>query len=224
MSVQRIYPSFYRFCHAVKSADIFYFCDFLKKNTIWQTTVFLFRDVYLILVLTYYVLICTISTTLAQRQTNIQYSPVGKVHNYTVMSNFKTHHYIICFVRPLHSKGGGPRAVFSTAAFHARVRGSFPSLGGLNETQMFLPHPLVKLSIAGSLRDLEVACSTSDRQGFNFESCVWRAVSSHHPQEVLLAQFSPYVHKSGTKPASFNFISFYKNGRPNLSTYQYLSF
>ena len=31
--------------------------------------------------------------------------------------------------------GGGPRVVISTAAFHARVRGSVPGLGGLNETQ-----------------------------------------------------------------------------------------
>ena len=29
--------------------------------------------------------------------------------------------------------------------------------------------------------------------------------SSHHPQEVLLAQFSLYVHKSGLKPDSFHF-------------------
>ena len=50
-------------------------------------------------------------------------------------------------------KGGGPRVVVSTAAFHARVRGSFPGLGGLKETEMFLPHPLVKLSIVWSLRD-----------------------------------------------------------------------
>ena len=28
----------------------------------------------------------------------------------------------------------------------------------------------------------------------NFESCVWRAVSSHHPQEVLLAQFRLKLH------------------------------
>ena len=27
--------------------------------------------------------------------------------------------------------GGGPRLVVSTAAFHARVRGSFPGIGGL---------------------------------------------------------------------------------------------
>ena len=97
----------------------------------------------------------------------------------------------------------------STAAFHARVRGSVPGLGGLKETKMFLPHPRVKVSIVGSLRDREVACSASDRQGSNFESCVWRTVSSqssHHPQEVLLAQFSLYVHKGGLKPDSFHFI------------------
>ena len=40
----------------------------------------------------------------------------------------------------------------STAAFHARVRGSVPGLGGLKETKMFLPYPRVKLSIVGSLR------------------------------------------------------------------------
>ena len=48
---------------------------------------------------------------------------------------------------------------------------------------------------------VEVACSASDRQGSNFESCVWRTVSSqssHHPQEVLLAQ--------SLKPDSFHFI------------------
>ena len=106
--------------------------------------------------------------------------------------------------------GGGPRVVVSTAAFHARIRGSVPGLGGLKETKLFLPHPRVKLSIVGSLRDREVACSASDRQGSNFESCVWRTVSSHsshHPQEVFLAQFSLYVHIGGLKPDSFHFIS-----------------
>ena len=80
------------------------------------------------------------------------------------------------------------------------VQGSFPGLGGLKETKMFLLHPFVKLSSVGSLRDRDVACSASDFQGFNFESCVRRAVSSHsfhHPQEFILAQFSLYVHKSG---------------------------
>ena len=105
-------------------------------------------------------------------------------------------------------EGGGPRVVVSTAAFHARVRGSVPDLGGLKETKMFLLHPRVKVSIVGSLRDREVACSASDRQGSSFESCVWRTVSSqssHHPQKVLLAQFSLYVHKGGLKPDSFHF-------------------
>ena len=73
----------------------------------------------------------------------------------------------------------------STAAFHARVRGSVPGLGGLNETKMFLPHPRVKLSIVGSLRDREVACSASDRHGSNIESCVWRTVSSHSSHGVI---------------------------------------
>ena len=85
--------------------------------------------------------------------------------------------------------------VVSTVAF----RGLFPSLGSLKETKIFLPHPLVKTQYCGGLRDREVAYSTSDRQGSNFESCVWKAVSSHsshHPQEVLLAQLSLYVHKS----------------------------
>ena len=121
-------------------------------------------------------------------------------------------HFNIFSPAPIHSsrlEGGGPRVVVSTAAFHARVRGSVPGLGGLKETKLFLPHPRVKVSIVGSLRDREVACSASDRQGSNFESCVWRTVSSqssHHPQEVLLAQFSLYVHKGGLKPDSFHFI------------------
>ena len=114
-----------------------------------------------------------------------------------------------CWFNAVSLPGGGPRVVVSTAAFHARVRGSVPGLGGLKETKMFLPHPRVIVSIVGSLRDREVACSASDRQGSNFESCVWRTVSSqssHHPQEVLLAQFNLYVHKGGLKPDSFHFF------------------
>ena len=111
---------------------------------------------------------------------------------------------IFCFLKKIHS----PRVVVSAAALHARVWGSVPGLGGLKETKIFLPHPRVKVSIVGSLRAREVACSASDRQGPNFESCVWRTVSSHsshHPQEVLLAQFSLYVHKGDLKPDSFHF-------------------
>ena len=93
--------------------------------------------------------------------------------------------------------GGGPRVVVSTAAFHAR-KGFGSRSRQLKKQKMFLPHPRVKVSIVGSLRDREVACSASDRRGSNFES--------HHPQEVLLAQFSLYVHKGGLKPDSFHFI------------------
>ena len=130
---------------------------------------------------------------------------------WVILCSFNVQYYFPIFISFL--LGGGPRVVVSTTAFHARVRGSVPGLGGLKETKMFLPHPRVKVSIVGSLRDREVACSASDRQGSNFESCVWRTVSSqssHQPQEVLLAQFSLYVHKGGLKPDSFHFhfISF----------------
>ena len=123
------------------------------------------------------------------------------------------------YIRDCHdstmSVGGGPRVVVSTAAFHARARGSVPGLGGLKETNMFLPHPRVKVSIVGRLCDREVTCSASDRRGSNFESCVWRTVSSqssHHPQEVLLAHFILYVHKGGLKsdsilPCQYLFIA-----------------
>ena len=121
--------------------------------------------------------------------------------------------------------GLGPRLVVSTAAFHATVRGSVPGLGALKETKMFLLHPCVKLSIVGSLCDREVACLTSDRQGSNFESCVWKTVSSHsshHPQEVLLAQFSLDVHEGGLKPDSFHLVDHFDVSKPYLERTDYL--
>ena len=81
----------------------------------------------------------------------------------------------------------------------------------------------MKVSIVESLRDREVACSASDRQGSNFESCVWRTVSSqssHHSQEVLLAQLSLYVHKGGLKPDSFHFYLTVLDGRAGSGLYQ----
>ena len=127
----------------------------------------------------------------------------------TISDWFNTHIHRLS-VELCCNMGGGPRVVVSTAAFHARVRGSVPGPGGLKETKMFLPHPRVKVSIVGSLRDREVAYSASDHQGSNFKSCVWRTVSSqssHRPQEVLLAQFSLFVHKGGLKPDSFHFCA-----------------
>ena len=42
-----------------------------------------------------------------------------------------------CLMHPWFAvpQGEGPRVVVSTAAFHARVRGSVPGLGGLKETK-----------------------------------------------------------------------------------------
>ena len=84
-------------------------------------------------------------------------------------------------------------------------RYSDPQSRRFERNKMLLPRPLVKL--VGSLCDWEVACSTSDHTGLNLESWVWRTVSSnssHHPQKVILTQFSLYVHKSGLKPDLFH--------------------
>ena len=65
-------------------------------------------------------------------------------------------------------------------------------------------------NIVGSHCDKEVESTASDRQGSNFESSVWRAVLSHasyHPQKVLLAYLSLYVHKGGIKPLQFHLCS-----------------
>ena len=80
---------------------------------------------------------------------------------------------------------GGPKVVVSTAAFHARAR--FPASAVWKKQKLFLPHPRVKGSIVESLRGREVACSASDSQGSNFESCVWRTVLSHF---TILRRFS----------------------------------
>ena len=104
------------------------------------------------------------------------------------------------FVSP---QSGGPGVVVSTPAFHARVWVSFPGPGGLKKKKMFLPHPLVKLSIVRSLRDLEVACSASDLQGLNLESRVWRAVSSHNNLKI-----TPRDMNSSTI-VKYNYFSYY---------------
>ena len=106
--------------------------------------------------------------------------------------------------------GGGPRVVVNTAAFHARVRGSVPGLGGLKETKMFLPHPRVKVSIVGSLRDREVAGSASDRQDSNFESRVWR--------HLTILKKSIQVTKTCSEDN--NKKSLFKPHRSHLSTFK----
>ena len=66
----------------------------------------------------------------------------------------------------------------------------FRTHSGLQVSKYFFPAHSYRFNTVGSLRDREVACSASDRQGSNFETCAWRAVSSHssqHFQEVFLA-------------------------------------
>ena len=49
------------------------------------------------------------------------------------------HTYVgVCENNRHNLSGGDPMVVVRTAAFNARVRGSFPSLGGFKETNMFL--------------------------------------------------------------------------------------
>ena len=79
----------------------------------------------------------------------------------------------------------------STAAFHARVQGSFLGDGGLKETKMFLPYPHVKLSIVGSFRDRQVACSAPELQGLNLEGRVISLISPSSGGSP--GQFSLYV-------------------------------
>ena len=107
----------------------------------------------------------------------------------------------ICMEQPASSKGGGPRVVVSTATFHARVLCSFLRLGGLKKKNVSSPSTR-KTKYCG-----EPPWARGSVLGLRppgFESCVWRAVSSRHPEEVLLTQFSLYVHKSGLKPDSFH--------------------
>ena len=83
--------------------------------------------------------------------------------------------------------------VVSTAAFQFGVQNKNVSSSSIRESQ-YCGEPTWPKSSVHGLRP----------QGF--KSCVWRAVSSHHPQEIILAQFSLYVHKGGPKPDSFHFI------------------
>ena len=88
---------------------------------------------------------------------------------------------------------------------------------------MFLPCSLIHFSIVGRLRDREITCSALDHEDTNFKSCVWRTLSSHsshHPQEVLLAHFSLYVHKGDLKPNLF--ILFVHNKTYIESHFKYL--
>ena len=61
--------------------------------------------------------------------------------------------------------------------------------------KMFLSHPLVNLSIVGNLRDREVACSASDRQGSNFEKWPKARFISFLSGESFSQKWSPLKSK-----------------------------
>ena len=74
----------------------------------------------------------------------------------------------------------------------------------------FFPRSLIRIQFCGEPPWPRCSVLGLGRQGSHFKSCVYRAVSSHpshHPQDVILAQFSLYVYKGGLKPHSFYFIS-----------------
>ena len=109
-----------------------------------------------------------------------------------------------CIHVPPFFSGGGLRIVVSTAAFHARVRASVPGLGGLDETKnVYSPSTCVSQYCGERARPQTARARISNPvSGGQCHS----SQSSHHPQEVLLGQFSPYVRKGGLKPASFHFF------------------
>ena len=75
------------------------------------------------------------STTLAQHQAIFGWSP-----RICCVINTHAHMYLT---------GGGPRVVVSTAAFHARVRGSVSGLGGLKETNNVSSPPTCESQYSG---------------------------------------------------------------------------
>ena len=62
----------------------------------------------------------------------------------TVTAHFKSKQLLLLL-------GGGPRVVVSTAAFHARVRGSVPDLGDLKETKNVSPPSTCESQYCGEL-------------------------------------------------------------------------
>ena len=71
------------------------------------------------------------------------------------------------------------------------------------------------VSIVGSLRDREVACSASDRQGSNFESCVWRTVLSYPGGKTRFTD-TACCKRLGT----WNDIYIYLGSQPRCTTLQ----
>ena len=83
--------------------------------------------------------------------------------------------------------GRGPAAVVKAACLKSRrswVRSPSPIQVPRNKN---VYSPLTRNNpVLWETSIKNVLCPTSDHRGSNFESRVWRAVSSYHPQEVFL--------------------------------------
>ena len=108
--------------------------------------------------------------------------------------------------------GGGPSAVVKESCLLWKIASSNPPLAfKFQRNKMFLPRSLVMIQYRGEPPWPRGSVLGLRPPGLEF--FVWRTVSSHsshHPQVVLLAQFSLYVHKGGLKPHSFHFIYYYQ--------------
>ena len=118
--------------------------------------------------------------------------------------------FTVCTVR-VHTRAyrRGPGAVVKAACLErrrSRIRTPL-WLSSVKESNCFFPAHSYIFNIVGSLRGREVAWSASDRHGSNFESSVWRTVSSHSSHHLILAQCSLCVHKGGLTPHSFHLFT-----------------
>ena len=83
----------------------------------------------------------------------------------------------------------------STAAFHARVRGSVPGLGGLKETKNVSSPSTYESQYCGEPQGPRGSVLGLRPPGLEFRIL------------CLEAQFSLYMHKGGLKPDSFHLLS-----------------
>ena len=102
----------------------------------------------------------------------------------------------VCWECKHNVTGGEGDAVAKAACFESRrlrVR-TPPWPSSFKETTCFFPAHSYRFNIVESLHDREVACSAPDRHRARISNPVSGghvlSHSSHHPQEVVLAQFS----------------------------------
>ena len=74
---------------------------------------------------------------LVKHTSNYDYNPLNSWQdlNYEFIPLNRLQYFKVNLKYSSSGEGGGPRVVVSTAAFHARVRGSVPGLSGLKETK-----------------------------------------------------------------------------------------